>query len=368
MNTSTSAKWTGLRLDPLDVLFFRDGRPFGAATRAEGGLPNPQTLAGALRTAMLAKVGKLREFAAGWKAHGNATKAAAELGVDAIVNARFRGPWIALESDGGSVEPLLPLPLDVAPAKDGGYVRAKVLPEGGLPGWTPPKNAPAGLRPLWFDQETSSKESRGWLTTTGLKAYLGGGVPEKADVLRSDDLFCFENRTGIGVDADRLTADEENGAIYSVKLLRLREKLGDRRVCLYAEVLCDGPLQLDGAPVHFGGEGRHVRITELTTSFKWPQAELTGGKALWVLATPGLFGGWKPKLQYGANLHAAAVGSPVAVSGWDVARGGPKPTRFAAPAGSVYMTEGPAGPPACPEDEDNAQGWGFALRGRWSHE
>ena len=47
----------GLRLDPLDVLFFRDGRPFGESTRAEGSLPVPQTLAGALRTALLTRAG-----------------------------------------------------------------------------------------------------------------------------------------------------------------------------------------------------------------------------------------------------------------------------------------------------------------------
>jgi CRISPR-associated protein Cmr3 len=47
----------GLCLDPLDLLFFRDGRPFDAATRAYGGLPMPRTMAGALRTAMLVRAG-----------------------------------------------------------------------------------------------------------------------------------------------------------------------------------------------------------------------------------------------------------------------------------------------------------------------
>ena len=34
-----------LRLDALDVLFFRDGRPFAASARASTGLPTPQTVA-----------------------------------------------------------------------------------------------------------------------------------------------------------------------------------------------------------------------------------------------------------------------------------------------------------------------------------
>ena len=29
-----TSSWTGLRIEPLDLLFFRDGRPFGAATVA----------------------------------------------------------------------------------------------------------------------------------------------------------------------------------------------------------------------------------------------------------------------------------------------------------------------------------------------
>ncbi|HEX4610926.1 MAG TPA: CRISPR-associated protein Cas5, partial [Urbifossiella sp.] len=47
----------GVRLDALDPLLFRDGRPFDAAARVSGGLPTPQTAAGALRTAMLAALG-----------------------------------------------------------------------------------------------------------------------------------------------------------------------------------------------------------------------------------------------------------------------------------------------------------------------
>ena len=58
--TASQAQQTrrvGLCLNPLDVLFFRDGRPFEAASRAYGGLPLPRTFAGALRTALLQQAG-----------------------------------------------------------------------------------------------------------------------------------------------------------------------------------------------------------------------------------------------------------------------------------------------------------------------
>ena len=70
-----------------------------------------------------------------------------------------------------------------------------------------------------------------------------------------------------------------------------------------------------------------------------------------------------------AGLRAAASGNPLAVSGWDVARNGPLATRFAVPAGSVYFTEADFSPPirsVCCDDEQVAQGWGFALRGEWN--
>jgi CRISPR-associated protein Cmr3 len=47
----------GLILEPLDVLFFRDGRPFEAGIRVGGQAIMPQTLAGALRTALLDRAG-----------------------------------------------------------------------------------------------------------------------------------------------------------------------------------------------------------------------------------------------------------------------------------------------------------------------
>ncbi|MCL4203600.1 MAG: hypothetical protein KJ000_13940 [Pirellulaceae bacterium] len=61
----------------------------------------------------------------------------------------------------------------------------------------------------------------------------------------------------------------------------------------------------------------------------------------------------------------------VAVSGWDLARGGPKPNRFAAQAGSTYFLNEPLHP--WPEtlsdnDRDAQQGWGCYLKGVWTDE
>jgi len=68
---------------------------------------------------------------------------------------------------------------------------------------------------------------------------------------------------------------------------------------------------------------------------------------------------------------AAAVPGHVAFSGWDLARRGPKPTRFAAPAGSVYFLEGSVGTTAVEgslaNPADAVLGWGAFVEGVWNH-
>ncbi len=68
---------------------------------------------------------------------------------------------------------------------------------------------------------------------------------------------------------------------------------------------------------------------------------------------------------------AAAVPGHIAVSGWDLARGGPKPNRFAVPAGSVYFFDQPEPFAECNGslcgDDDAMLGWGAFIEGGWSN-
>jgi CRISPR-associated protein Cmr3 len=130
--------------------------------------------------------------------------------------------------------------------------------------------------------------------------------------------------------------------------------------------------------VPFGGEGKYVRVKAVEPA-KWPQPKGGRPKSLWYLATPtflSFHGGDKirprrplPCLEY---LKAAASGAGVAVSGWDVAANGPRPTRFAVPAGAVYFVDGPCDENAFLKHDDSnelsnlrREGWGFALQGKW---
>ena len=145
-------------------------------------------------------------------------------------------------------------------------------------------------------------------------------------------------------------------------------------MAFYAEVTIpdegDPTLLEQVKSLQLGGEGRRVRSTVRGHVYAWPEPAPAqrGQKPLLLLTTPSCFAArWRPAALNG-RLLAAAVAGHVAVSGWDLARGGPKPNRFAAQAGSTYFLDEPLHP--WPEtlsenERDAQQGWGCYLKGVW---
>jgi len=377
----------GLQLEPLDVLFFRDGRPFGVATRGESGLPTPQTLLGALRlTALERYCPKFAGFRhqpdrpRTWD--GVCDQAAAPSWLRRMY---VRGPWLARVLAKDKLDVLVPVPAILhGPKKnDGGSLRRLwPLRAGQLPGWgVALPDEQHGLRPLWSATQEATEPARGYLTLAGLAAFVSGDTVQMNSVIRPEDLFAFDHRTGIRGHADRLVAEESQ--IYGASFLALRSHYTARElhevprqlpeVVLYAEVTGPDGIPRDGladlTALRLGGEGRRVAVRAVDP-IGWPEAGPTGNqKPLLLLTTPGLFQGrWRPGSLAG-QLVAAAVPTPVAVSGWDLARGGPKPTRFAAPAGSVYFLDSlTASLPDTLSDkpEDRELGWGCYVQGVWT--
>lgn len=402
----------GITLSPLDTLFFRDGRPFNAADQATGGLPTPLPLAGALRTAILAGESNFcfKSFANSRRSHHQ--KEISEALKDAGLSEawswyrtiKFRGPWLALQlPNSDTTIPLLSVPHNLVrvekPDQPTDWLRSRPLPQ--LPGWVPPKEIGNQYCPLWRKTARDEKYPGGFLTLPAIRHFLNDedGLISDQEWFRESDLFQFDSRTGIGIDKHRLTASDSQ--IYGIRLLSLAHrvqrnwcapeslteegsekqnrppKYEGARVILYAEIMIDGDYPTDlqerlTGPIPFGGEGRYVDCRPLSQPVEWqdhPVAE--NGQHCWLLASPGLFGNrhplpWVPDTIETNQLHAASSGTAFAVSGWDVARNGPRPTRFAIPAGSVYFTEGNIQlhhDSLCSDPEDIAQGWGFALTG-----
>ena len=364
----------GLRLEPLDVLFFRDGRPFTGAERSVSGLPMPQTCAGALRTALLRAAG------CDFRALGSAMKNGASFR-DAVRQAcatehhwigemAVRGPWLARGTTGNGMDVLVPAPATLHWEKKNPkrLHRLAPLPAGQLPGWNPPPDQ-RDLRPLWLRQLTATEPVSGYLTPRGAERFLQGTEVESDDLVQADDLFGLDYRTGIGISPDRLVAEESQ--IFGRGFLAFKEN-----VFLYVEAVapdeaCNDSLIDEIGLLPFGGEGRHTAVRR-APPFSWPQAHAQEKqRPLILLTTPCAFeAGWKPRALDGRLVSAAVPGS-LAFSGWDLARGGPKPTRFAVPAGSVYFLN--SMPDDCEQtlaenDEDRGQGWGCFLKGVWTDE
>jgi CRISPR-associated protein Cmr3 len=355
-----------LTLEPLDVLFFGDGRPFEPAVRATGRQPTPRTLTGAVRTWLLRHAGAdLPALAQALRDDVAFADAAAAQGpdVERIGRIGLRGPFFVLDG-----ERLTPMPATVQRSVEDPprLFRQDPLLER-LPGWTPPAPLAPDLAPLWTRARSRAKRCGGFLRPQGLRRFLSGDVPRDGDVVRTDALFGQEERIGIGLDPALRTAAE--GLIYQVQMLRLRPG-----VSLAVDLVGD-PADLAACPeredvLPLGGEGRHAVVRRAATGR--PACERSAPSdadgTLVLLSTPGLFDGWKPP-----NLEpiAAAVPGSLPVSGWDLARRGPKPTRFAVPAGSVYFVE--SSPHLEPENgtlcvgEDAAAGWGAYHLGEWNH-
>lgn len=391
----------GLVLDPLDVLFFRDGRPFGPGSRVGGGLPAPQTLAGAIITALLRRHDcdfqrlKRAVQADEWP---DAVVIACGEAQRWIADVRVRGPWFARRSSRGPAsdahqresnniesvpapEVLTPAPATLHGPKKAaaGEIRQlRPLAADALPGWKQSAPYPQ-LRPLWNRGGEPTQPVSGFLTPAGLGAFLRGETVAPEALIRDDALFGFDQRTGIAIDPDRLTAAESQ--IYGAQFLSLRRQVQAKPandepphdVVFYAELVVPPdapPRPLAGiSSVAWGGEGRRAAL-EATTAHAWPKQEFNAGqKPLLVLTTPGLFrDGWQPRALAG-RIVSAAVSRYQAVSGWDLARGGPKTNRFAAAAGSVYFLDSlPADLPSTLSDNelDARQGWGAYLLGAWT--
>ena len=293
MTGATATTSVGVCLQPLDVLFFRDGRPFTGSERSVSGLPLPQTFAGAIRTALLRSAGcdfgRLKPEVESGKSFEEAVTQACGREHQWIGRLAVRGPWLARRSlREDEMEVLVPAPAVLHKPKRGtaaNLLRLAPLPAGQLPGWNPPQHE-RGLRPLWLKVFGATEPAEGYLTRTGLEQFLCGDDVAADAVIPSSELFGLDYRTGIGISPDRLVAEESQ--IFGRGFLALM-----RSVFLYAELVLPGDAGNDSlldevTTLPLGGEGRHALLRRLPKPVTWPgpQPQRTKQKPLVLLTTP----------------------------------------------------------------------------------
>lgn len=349
-------------IQALDVWMFRDSKPFSAGQNFYARSlfpPQPGTMQGVIRSHYLEQMGvDLNAYA-----RGQVTDL--PIGTPSSLGAlRIVGPFVARRQN-GSLTRYLPLPLDVmggellSPAARFDYAT----------------NAPfTDWRPLVPDVKPELKKETGeetWLDEAAFAAYLAGDM-RRVQPKPAQDLYQREERTGLGMDHRRRA--HAQGLFYRAEFVRPREGVG-LLVGLSVNVFAGAAGMLS-----IGGEGR-AGMYEVLQGYAPPPQATAAGRVKIVLLTPAWFrggwqpasGDWSPWLGASARLVSLALGKPLALSGWDLARGWPKPLRHFVPAGSVFFFEGaqPTGLPFTEsplgEPDYGAMGYGAYAAGAWNY-
>ena len=345
-----------ISIEPLDVLMFRDSRPFtgGESHHARCIFPPlPLAFQGAVRSKYLADKGIDFNTYKGGKAPERVYKLIGEPGKsDSYGKLTIKGPFLFQK---GKKEVYFTLPRDIL---EPSVMRpAKVLEE--------VKTDYKSFKEFYPLLGGQGEVKDYFMTIDGLLSYLEGKekLDEEKDVAKREDIYDREQRTGIKLGTHRIA---EIGMFYIAEFIRLKENIGFLLEVEPEEVIVkeEGVLQL-------GGESRAVYyrrckedgLEELVSEKKTEKIKekiMKNGKFKIYLATPAIFetgnhkAGWIPHFIDKNSLYckdseeidrkrfklvSAAVGKPLGIGGWDLARGCPKPMLKAVPAGSVYFFE-----------------------------
>lgn len=368
-----------LLFEPLDVLQFRDYRPFDAGFNffGQSRFPLPAVFLGCLRTALFRASGahfgspdEHFDVKQPWaRALLGGRSRAGEL--------RLRGPLLARLGAGSRPEPLFPAPHDLVEV-EGAYRVLQPLELNALSAdlaparfhWTGREVEPAS-RPLAWTPGRAEKPGEGFLLLRpeAARTYAQAGSAPIAfrdeDLVSSRSVILHEDRLGIARDPESLTADEH--MLYLRRPFRLAAGTGfavDAEIPAEHAADARSALQgLDGAVVPLGGKGHRARVRVFEGSLLPEDLDAEGPASprakLWLLTPAVLPDAW-PSAVVGLVADRA-----VAVGGYDLARHAPRALRRALPAGAVVhvdgLTRAQAAQAVCPSEDDLRAGYGTAL-------
>ena len=297
-------------IEPNDVLLFRELKYFEAGTDhvARSILPLPQTVAGAIRSKILAEQ-KFSQEAKDYVGFGK--EEPENLTIDGVFL------W--------NREELFATPMDVAEFDNTRcFMKPKKIDELGVEFFYP-----------------LAKPCGGFVKLDDIVRYLKGNLdPEGVEIVN----VLRERRVGISL---RDTKTTEEGMLYTVEFLRIPA------LSVWTNDLKFLPKR---GLLKLGGEGRfaNYRIEDCNPfeiferSWERIKDEISKEFKLYV-ATPLLIKNsgkytWNVKNElesagFKVRRIIPLVGKPVKVSGWDLANNMPKGVRYAVLAGSVYFVE-----------------------------
>ena len=347
-------------IEPLDMLFLRGNKLFGDPGSFGESLvpPWPSVAAGALRSALLVHKDIDPALFAKGKIADSELGTPERPGAFALTAFQLARRHRLDAGDSEHVEPLYAPPADlVVYARSGGAPHIRMLRPRRLHDGIHCSQATPLLAVL-AENKRGKPEHGLWLTAAGWERYLAGEAIDPCKHLVSGAcLWHVETRVGVGLDpAKRRAAD---GQLFSAQAVALRKAEhggdGDRGfdVGFFAETT--GARLPKSLTLRLGGDGRGALSRRVKLRVPEPDynALVRDRRCRLILTAPGIFArGWLPTGITGTgrdlrfDLHGvrgrltcAAVSRAEVVSGFDVAKGGPKPAQRAAPTGSVYWIE-----------------------------
>lgn len=338
-------------LQPNDTFFFRDGRPFTKGEQFEGHSvfpPLPSTILGALRSAYIAEFGDLPLFYSGDMQDIIGTP-------ESLCNSiRLRGVFLASSRDNRS-EMFLPVPRDLIYKKSDENNQNSPLRMLIPTSKNFASNSQINTPLAWSIPESIGSDADGLLELGAIGRYLRGN-DNSLLLVRRATLVEREPKTGIAQSKDTMSPEEH--MLYRIDMSRFKNSDGNYGFVVDYE--CPKNLPQKGL-FKLGGEGKSFvyghgdfgvsRLSSHLESIKTTIQSTARFKLYF--ATPTIFQkGWLPSwldsdtlsgkypmenaASISLKLTSAAVGKPLLVGGWDMAKSAAKPTYRAVPAGSVY--------------------------------
>ncbi|PSJ75858.1 type III-B CRISPR module-associated protein Cmr3 [Sphingobacteriales bacterium UPWRP_1] len=352
-----------LRIEPLDTLFFRDGKPFsmGEETWADSHLlPSPSVIYGMLRTAIATQNGIPFEDINDLLGKE----------VFSIIGIYYRA----------NNQIVLPMPLDLVSYDKEAYIikaeneakEYEVKPleirkiENAI--FSSIKSAIKSYLLVAKNLEQVDAIEDGMIISTELSKYLANEILT-TKAIKLTDFLMKEPKIGIARDDMMRNADE--GMLYRVDMKRPKEfQIG---VVFHLTI----PLN-PNTILKLGGEGKTINLLATRIPTKIAAQNIVFNNRFKIyFATPAILLNGQPdlsKLGIEAKLVAACVGKPISLGGFDLKEKKAKQMYRVVPAGSVFYYETPndvtilndkQGTPL--SDEQAEQGFGIAYFGTWNY-
>jgi CRISPR-associated protein Cmr3 len=421
-------------IEPHDPLIFRDGRPFGPTPGADARslqFPFPSTIAGAVRT----HAGRDSDgvFQLNPKNYAEPERKTIQKRLDQLTQLPIRGPLlIQLPQKGQDItldDWMVPAPKDVviqpveakklsADQREEEYGQVKQLvPSAFLPdAYYDLKEKAPNLLLVGLQQSEAGKPDKrtprywtwdnmlSWLldpeqfqkrpheiqklghsgpgreirTHVRIDAYTRAGEPGMLFSTSGLEFIANDTRSGIRLGTAQdlgllVIVDDDKQSTENTAIFQLRPGPGclgsERRIVNWRRSACKVPV-CPNRLIESIIADKACRLILLTP------AHFTEGYS------PSWITGQRDDVQLQPKPRAIAIDRPQVVSGWDLARGGPKETRRLAPAGTVlFLSFKDSSKQAIKEwisktwmqcisdrPQDRIDGFGLAVLGTWSDE